>query len=97
MIGYELTEDQAMYQKTARDFARDVIRPAAPHHDETGEYPWEILKKSWDLGLMNTMIPESAGGLGLGVWTRASSPKRRRGDVRELARPLRLTVWRRRL
>lgn len=66
MIGYELTEDQAMYQKTARDFARDVIRPAAAHHDETGEYPWEILQKSWDLGLMNTMIPEDVGGLGLG-------------------------------
>ena len=66
MIGYELTEDQQMYQKTAHEFARDVIRPAAPHHDETGEYPWEVLKQSWALGLMNTMIPESVGGLELG-------------------------------
>jgi len=66
MIGYGLTEDQQMFQKTAHDFARDVIRPAAPHHDETGEYPWEILQQSWELGLMNTMIPESVGGLGLG-------------------------------
>ena len=66
MIGYELTDDQKMYQKTAHDFARDVIRPAAPHHDETGEYPWEVLKQSWSLGLMNTMIPPEYGGLGLG-------------------------------
>ncbi len=66
MIGYELTEDQKMYQKTARDFARDVIRPAAVHHDETGEYPWEVLKQAWELGLMNTMVPAEYGGLGLG-------------------------------
>ena len=66
MIGYELTDDQKMYQKTANEFARDVIRPAAPHHDETGEYPWEVLRQSWELGLMNTMIAEDNGGLGLG-------------------------------
>lgn len=67
MIGFELTDDQKMYQKTARDFARDVIRPAAPHHDETGEYPWEVLTKAWELGLMNTMVPADNGGLGLGA------------------------------
>ncbi len=66
MIGYGLTEEQQMYQKTAHEFARDVIRPAAPHHDETGEYPWEVLQQSWELGLMNVMIPEAYGGLGLG-------------------------------
>src|SRR5690606_2614401 len=57
---------QKMYQKTAFDFARDVIRPAAEHHDKTGEFPWEILQQAWDLGLMNTMIPAENGGLGLG-------------------------------
>jgi acyl-CoA dehydrogenase len=66
MIGYEPSEDQKMYQKTAHEFARDVIRPAAPHHDETGEYPHAVLKQAWELGLMNTMIPEANGGLGLG-------------------------------
>ena len=66
MIGYELSEDQKMYQKTARDFARDVIRPAAVHHDETGEFPWEVLTQAWKVGLMNTMVPADYGGLGLG-------------------------------
>ena len=67
MIDFELSEDQKMYQKTARDFARDVIRPASEHHDETGEYPWEVLKKAWEVGLMNTMVPADYGGLGLGA------------------------------
>jgi acyl-CoA dehydrogenase len=66
MISYELTDEQKMYQQTAHEFARDVIRPAAPHHDETGEYPWEVLKRAWELGLMNTMIPGEYGGLSLG-------------------------------
>ncbi|TXD37275.1 acyl-CoA dehydrogenase [Lujinxingia vulgaris] len=67
MIGYGLSDDQKMYQKTARDFARDVIRPASEHHDKTGEYPWEILTKAWELGLLNTMVPAEYGGLGLGA------------------------------
>ena len=66
MIGFELSEDQQLLQKTARDFARDVIRPASEHHDHTGKYPWEVLKQAWELGLLNTMVPEAYDGLGLG-------------------------------
>ncbi|MRI88486.1 acyl-CoA dehydrogenase [Aggregicoccus sp. 17bor-14] len=68
MIGFELSEEQQGLQKLARDFARDVIRPAAPHHDETGEWPDAVLRKAWELGLVNIHIPESAGGLGLGTF-----------------------------
>ncbi|MFW5968724.1 MAG: acyl-CoA dehydrogenase family protein [Persicimonas sp.] len=64
-MDFELTEDQKMYQKTARDFARDVIRPASEHHDRTGEYPWEILEQAFEVGLMNTMVPAEYGGLGM--------------------------------
>ena len=33
----ELSDEQKEYQATARKFAREVIIPAAPHHDATGE------------------------------------------------------------
>ena len=66
MISFELSENQSFFQKTARDFARDVIRPASEHHDRTGEYPWQILKQAHALGLLNTMVPEEYGGIGLG-------------------------------
>ena len=66
MIGYELTETQKMYQDTARNFARDHIRPVAEHHDHTGEFPWEVLRKAHELGLLSSMIPEEYGGTGLG-------------------------------
>ncbi len=66
MIDFSLTEDQQMYQKTAHDFAENVVRPASEHHDRTGEFPWEVLTKAWKLGLMNTMVSAEVGGLGLG-------------------------------
>ncbi|KAJ2162895.1 hypothetical protein GGF46_000278 [Coemansia sp. RSA 552] len=70
-LGFQLSEDQENIQNTARQFARDVIIPAAPHHDKTGEYPTEIIKQAWDLGLVNCHIPTEYGGLGLGVFDSA--------------------------
>jgi acyl-CoA dehydrogenase len=67
MIDFELSEDQLAFQKLAREFATREIAPKAAHHDETGEFPWEICKKAWETGLMNTHIPAEYGGLGLSV------------------------------
>jgi len=65
MIDFSLSEEQKALQELARDFARKEILPKAAHHDETGEYPHEILNKAWEIGLMNVHIPEKFGGLGL--------------------------------
>ncbi|KAJ1945849.1 hypothetical protein EC988_005661, partial [Linderina pennispora] len=67
----QLSEDQVAIQDLARNFARDVIIPAAPHHDKTGEYPVDVIKQAWELGLVNTHIPSEYGGLGLGVFDAA--------------------------
>jgi acyl-CoA dehydrogenase len=64
---FELSPEQKQLQKLAFEFARDVVRPKAPHHDETGEWPAGILKEAWELGLVNIHIPERCGGLGLGA------------------------------
>ena len=66
-ISFELSADQRDFQQLARDFARNEIRPVTAHHDHTGEFPLETLRKAWELGLVNTHIPENCGGLGLGV------------------------------
>ncbi|XP_013787803.1 medium-chain specific acyl-CoA dehydrogenase, mitochondrial-like isoform X2 [Limulus polyphemus] len=62
---FELTDEQKEYQALSRKFAREEVIPVARHYDETGEYPVEILKKAWKLGLMNHGIPEKYGGAGL--------------------------------
>ncbi|MBK8230130.1 MAG: acyl-CoA dehydrogenase family protein [Candidatus Eisenbacteria bacterium] len=66
-MDFQMSEEQRELQRLARDFAQKEILPRAAHHDETGEFPREICRKAWDLGLMNTHIPEEYGGLGLGV------------------------------
>ncbi len=64
-MSFDLTEMQQEFQSLARDFARNEVAPVAAHHDATGEYPHEVIKKAWEVGLMNTHIPEDCGGLGL--------------------------------
>lgn len=68
MVDFTLTEEQELLRQLARDFARTEIIPVAAHHDETGEFPVEVVKKAWEAGLLNTKIPEAYGGLGLGVF-----------------------------
>jgi acyl-CoA dehydrogenase len=67
MINFSLSDDQKQLQDLARKFAKEEIIPKAAHHDETGEYPREVAKKAWEVGLMNTHVPQEYGGLGLGV------------------------------
>jgi len=67
MIDFSLTEEQLALQELARKFAREEMAPKAAHHDETGEFPAEVARKAWELGLMNTHVPPEYGGMGLGV------------------------------
>ncbi len=66
-ISFSLSEEQEQLRQLAHDFARDVIRPVAAHHDETGEYPWEVIRQAHELGLVNTHVPGAYGGLELGA------------------------------
>ena len=66
MIGFGLTEEQQGLKDLAHDFAVNEMRPVIEHHDNTGEYPWEIVNKAHELGIINTHVPEKWGGLGLG-------------------------------
>ncbi len=67
MIDFSITDEQKALRDLARDFAKNEMIPKAEHHDHTGEYPKEILKKAFDVGLMNMHIPAEYGGAGLGV------------------------------
>ncbi|CAO3684857.1 unnamed protein product [Umbelopsis vinacea] len=66
-MSFALSEEQKSFQDLARKFALDEIIPVAAEHDRTGKYPTEVIKKAWELGLVNTHIPAEYGGLGLGV------------------------------
>lgn len=64
-MDFNLSEDQLMIQSAARDFAAREIAPTAAHHDETGEFPAENIRKAGELGFMGVEVPEAYGGAGL--------------------------------
>ncbi|MCW7461095.1 acyl-CoA dehydrogenase family protein [Leptospira sp. 3 VSF25] len=66
-MDFSITDEQKALRELAKDFAKNEMIPKAEHHDHTGEYPKEILKKAFDVGLMNMHIPAEYGGAGLGV------------------------------
>ncbi|MCM2277038.1 MAG: acyl-CoA dehydrogenase family protein [Oligoflexia bacterium] len=66
-MDFSLSEDQLNLQELARKFTKEEIIPKAAQYDESGDYPHDIVKKAWELGLMNTHVPQEYGGLGLSV------------------------------
>lgn len=67
MIDLSLSDEQKSLQELARQFGEKEMAPRIEHHDQTGEYPWDVIKKAHEVGLMNTHIPQEYGGLGLSV------------------------------
>lgn len=63
---FELNETQKEMQELARKFTKEEIIPVAAKYDKSGEYPWDIVKKAWSLGLLNKSIPQHCGGMEVG-------------------------------
>lgn len=59
-----LTEDEALFQSTVRQFAREQIGPHVREMDEAGVFRKDILAQFFRLGLMGIEIPEELGGQG---------------------------------
>ena len=59
------TEGQTAVAKAARDFAENEMRPVVMQHDESQEFPFEIVRKLGELGFMGMTWPEELGGAGL--------------------------------
>src|SRR5262245_57825373 len=68
MPDFRLNDEQRQYQNLAREFAANEIAPQAAHFDESGEFPADILRQAWELGLLNVHIPEKQGGFGLSTF-----------------------------
>ncbi len=65
-MDYFLTEEQVMIRDLARQIAEEKIVPVRAELDETGEFPWEIMKVLAQSDLFGLFIPEEHGGLGKG-------------------------------
>jgi alkylation response protein AidB-like acyl-CoA dehydrogenase len=64
-VDFDLTPEQELVRKTARDFADREIAPVAMEFDRREEFPWPVLEKMKPLGFLGASIPEEFGGMGL--------------------------------
>jgi short-chain 2-methylacyl-CoA dehydrogenase len=63
-MDFELTDEQRATRDVCREFARDVVAPAAPALDREHRFPVEIVRQMGDLGLFGLPFPEQWGGAG---------------------------------
>ena len=52
------------FRSVVRAFCADVVAPAAPVHDESGEFPTEVILACGRQGYLGLPIPEDYGGAG---------------------------------
>ena len=58
MIDFTLTDEQRNLRELAHDFAVKEIRPVAWEYDRDSTWPQDVIEKAWEVGLMNSHIPE---------------------------------------
>jgi acyl-CoA dehydrogenase len=68
MVDFRLTPEQEALQEVARRFAQNEMAPKAGEYDESGDFPEEIMRKAYELGLLNAFIPDEYGGGGLSMF-----------------------------
>ena len=64
MIDFSLTKEQIEIKEKVRDFANRVMKPAARKYDELAEFPWPVVKKAYEEGIMNGPMSPEYGGHG---------------------------------
>src|ERR687887_1365806 len=63
-MDFELTEEQTAVRSLTREFARDVVAPAAEELDREHRFPLEIIRQMGELGLFGLPFAEKWGGAG---------------------------------
>ena len=64
-MNFEPSEITLQVAETARDFARQYIKPHVMEWDESQQFPLPLFKQMGQLGMMGVLVPEEYGGAGL--------------------------------
>jgi butyryl-CoA dehydrogenase len=67
-VNYFLTEEQEMLKELCAEVAQAKILPLRAELDESGEFPWEVVKVLASSDIYGVYIPEEYGGLGGGIF-----------------------------
>jgi short-chain 2-methylacyl-CoA dehydrogenase len=63
-MDFDLSDEQQAIRRLARDFAEGEVKPVAEELDREKRFPYEIVAKLGELGLMGIPYPEEYGGGG---------------------------------
>ena len=66
LVDFSLTDEQQQLRRTIREFAEAEIAPHVREWDEASQFPFELMPKLAELGLLGIIFPEKYGGAGLG-------------------------------
>ena len=64
-MNFQLSDDQLLVQRAARDFATEEVLPKAAEIDREHRHPVELVGRMAELGFLGVAIPETYGGAGL--------------------------------
>jgi butyryl-CoA dehydrogenase len=63
-VDFELTSEQQAIRDTCRDFAREVVAPAAEELDRESKFGYDVVRQMGELGLFGLPFSEEYGGAG---------------------------------
>ncbi len=67
MLSFKLSPEEDSLRSLAREFAKQELLPVAAEYDRSGDVPWPVIKKAWEIGFLNMGVPEEYGGGGQGI------------------------------
>src|SRR4030042_3535573 len=61
-MDFSLNENQLNYLETVSERVKNEIAPHILEMEKAHAFPWEIINKAWEMGIINLCIPESVKG-----------------------------------
>ncbi len=68
MVNFSVEPHQQEIIEKYKDFTAKYIIPNARKNDELAVFPWDIVKKAYDEGIMNGLMPKKYGGNGFNLF-----------------------------
>lgn len=62
MVDFALSKNEQKIWEEAQLFTRKYVTPFARQLEDADEFPWELMQKAYDAGLMNSHVPKKYGG-----------------------------------
>ena len=66
-MDFSLNENQLNYLETVRKLVKNGITPHILEMEKAHAFPWGIINKAWEMGIINLCIPESVKGYEIDV------------------------------